>query len=255
MADFSAGGERHWTRARFEKKSNGIAKTILAAAGKKGRVPDFVAVQEVENRRVLRSLLADTPLRKMDWKVVHFDSPDRRGIDCGLLYRCGRMQLLRSYPCHIRDSLGRVLPTRDILLAEFRLPSGERVSVLVNHHPSKLGRGSSVRRALAFGTLRHLCDSLFSAGCSRVVAVGDFNTPVEWADPLCRGGTIRFNGVWERIDGCAVCLGTQVREEVLDFPFLLTRDIAHGGKKPARTYSGPRYLGGISDHLPVGVWF
>ncbi len=253
--EFSSQGERRWTSRRFGAKCNGISKTILAAADRFGRLPDIIAVQEVENRRVLRRLLEDTPLRKLDYRIVHFDSPDPRGIDCALLYRAGTLKLQHAAPCHLYDSAGALMRTRDILLAVFGSPSAPALAVLVNHHPSKIGRGSSDRRETAAARLNLLCDSLETAGCSRIVAVGDFNREMRWQDPSCRGGTLKFNGRWERIDGCALARGCTVREEVLVFPFLLTRDSAQGGLKPLRTYSGPRYLGGLSDHLPVAVWF
>ena len=252
--EFSSRGDRHWTRKRFEAKTGGIAKTLLAAADRFGRFPDVVALQEIENGKVLRRLVSDTPLRKLDIGTVHYESPDPRGIDCGILYNRSTLKLCYSAPCHLYDSCGRVIPTRDILLAVFACPGGENIAVLVNHHPSRLGSSSDTRRAIAYARMEVLADSLLTAGvCKRLVCVGDFNNPMQWADPECRSGSLKFNGKWERIDGCALARGVRVREEVLDFPFLLTHDSAHGGLKPLRTYSGPRYLGGLSDHLPVAV--
>lgn len=253
--EFSASGARRWTWKRFSGKCNGVARTLLAVSTRCGRIPDMVAVQEIENRRVLRRLLEDTPLRKLDYRIVHYESPDRRGIDCALLYRSGRFRLEHSAACHLYDSSGALMRTRDILLAVFSREEGPEFAVLVNHHPSKLGGGSSSRRDMARARMAALADSLEAAGCRRIVAVGDFNSEMQWADPGCPGGSLKFNGRWERIDGCALARGGPVREQVLDFPFLLTRDSAHGGLKPLRTYSGPRHLGGLSDHLPVAVWF
>ena len=254
--EFSAAGARRWTWKRFSGKCSGVARTMLAVSVRCGRIPDIVAVQEIENGRVLRRLLEDTPLRKLDYRAVHYESPDKRGIDCALLYRSGRMKLLRSAPCRMYDSAGALMRTRDILLAVFSREGGDGFAVLVNHHPSKLGGGgSSSRRDIARARMESIADSLEAAGCRRVVAVGDFNNEMQWADTSCTGGTLKFDGRWERIDGCALARGGPVREEVLDFPFLLTRDPTHGGLKPLRTYSGPRYLGGLSDHLPVAIWF
>ena len=253
--EFSSKGGRRWSYRRFSAKCGGIAKTLLAAADRFGRLPDLVAFQEVENRRVLRKLLEETPFRKTDYRIVHYDSPDPRGIDCALLFRSSSLNLRYSAPCHLYDSLGKVMRTRDILLAEFSDAKGGLVAVLVNHHPSKVGSNSAGRREIAALRLRNLCDSLEAAGCVRIVAVGDFNRPMDWADPGCPGGTLKYEGRWERIDGCAMARGCDVRETVLAFPFLLTKDSAHGGLKPLRTYNGPRYLGGLSDHLPVAVCF
>ena len=70
----------------------------------------------------------------------------------------------------------------------------------------------------------------------------------------CQDGSIRFDGQWQLIDNAFVAGG--FREEgfrVLQAPFLLVKDSAHSGLKPFRTYSGPRYAGGVSDHLPIAV--
>ena len=66
-------------------------------------------------------------------------------------------------------------------------------------------------------------------------------------------GTIRFEGKWDLIDMFFVSesLFENSMTEILRIPFLMTRDRKHPGEKPLRTYSGPRYLGGVSDHCPV----
>ena len=69
-------------------------------------------------------------------------------------------------------------------------------------------------------------------------------------DPVARG-TIKYNGGWEKIDGAFASGFAGVREEVFDDPMLLEPDAAYGGRKPRRTFTGPRYRGGVSDHLPV----
>ncbi len=266
-AEFSSLGERHWTRKRFQAKCNAVAKGILWAGGERGGLPDIVGFAEVENAFVLRRLLQLTLLRKLDYRYVHFDSPDPRGIDVALLYRSSRVRLEEARPCHLFSS-DTVMATRDILLGRFSHPSG-RFSVLVNHHPSKYG-GSAVsgpRRRLAVERLRQLADSLQALGETRIVALGDFNdTPANpvykllepTLTPLAETlhaqgrGTIKYDGRWDLIDQFYVspaCLPCQM--EILYLPFLQVPDAAHGGTKPLRTYSGPRYLGGVSDHCPV----
>jgi hypothetical protein len=66
-------------------------------------------------------------------------------------------------------------------------------------------------------------------------------------------GSIRFEGRWDLIDMFWVSenMYSESTAEVLRIPFLMTRDRKHPGEKPLRTYSGPRYLGGVSDHCPV----
>ena len=118
-AEFSAQGERHWTWKRFQAKANAFAKALLWVEGETGRLPDVVGLAEVENAFVLRQVLQKTALRKLDYRYVHYNSPDQRGIDVALLYRSSVLELLDSKPCHLyaADSL---LATRDILLCVFR---------------------------------------------------------------------------------------------------------------------------------------
>ena len=244
---------RH-TAKRLQAKCSGIAKTIFLIADKEGRLPDAVALMEVGNRRVLNKLLSTTPLRKLDYAIIHYDSPDRRGIDCALLYRKSRLTLLRSGPRHLKDSTGALLRTRDILLAEF-----DGIDILVNHHPSKVGAASEERRAIAMRRMWGLIDSLSAAGHPRILSVGDFNDNV-WPAPDAHGtsiqgnsppGTIKYNGAWEKIDGHFARGALSVEEAVFDHPLLTEPDRSYGGTKPRRSFSGPRWLGGISDHYPV----
>ena len=178
---FSAAGERHWTWKRFQAKANAFAKALFWVEAETGHLPDIVGLEEVENAFVLRQVLQKTALRKLDYKYVHFDSPDRRGIDVALLYHSSRLELLDSKPCHL-FAADTVMATRDILLCVFKragtpilsdpstsvMPDPDRASispfqeipgqagndgqgragndgafaVLVNHHPSKYGGAS-----------------------------------------------------------------------------------------------------------------
>lgn len=265
-AEFSAAGARRWTKKRFYRKCHAVAKTILWAGSEMGAgLPDVVGVAEVENGFVMRQLVSRTVLRKLDYEVVHFDSPDPRGIDCALLYRGSRLTLVSAKPCRVS---AQGLQTRDILLAQFVTPAGDSLAVLVNHHPSKYGGGETDwRREVAVARLRALGDSLAAAGWPRAVAVGDFNdtpdnplfsrlAPTFTLCPPAGGiGSIRFNGEWQLIDLCFVspALAGAASFSVLEPPFLTERDAAHSGDRPLRTYSGPRYLGGVSDHRPILV--
>ena len=272
--EFSAAGERHWTWKRFQAKANAFAKALFWVEAETGRLPDVIGLEEVENAFVLRQVLQRTALRKLDYQYVHYDSPDRRGIDVALLYRSSRLELLDSKPCHL-VAADTVMATRDILLCVFRrigspIPPDPPFAVLVNHHPSKYGGAaeSEPRRRIAVERLRFLADSLAALGIDRIIAGGDFNdTPdnpvfrlLESAlqplhgDLFRRGlGTIKYDGKWDLIDHIYVspALAPLSRMRILRIPFLLTRDTVHSGEKPLRTYTGPRHTGGVSDHLPV----
>ena len=213
--EFSSAGERHWTWKRFQAKANAFAKAMFWVEAETGRLPDIVGLEEVENAFVLRQVLQKTSLRKLDYKYVHYDSPDRRGIDVALLYRSSRLELLDSKPCHL-FSADTVMATRDILLCVFQKDSAQ-VAVLVNHHPSKYGgtAESEPRRRIAVERLRFLADSLESIGIDRIIAGGDFNDTPENSvfrllepallplhmDLFRHGlGTIKYDGKWDLID-------------------------------------------------------
>ena len=238
----SEAAPQFWTRGRFYAKCDAVAKTLMLIADRYGRLPDIAAFAEIENSFVMHSLVSSTLLRKLGYSVVHFESPDHRGIDCGLIYRKSVLELLDSYPKHVYDSSGAVMATRDIVVAEF-----DGITVLVNHHPSRIG-GKSDRREAAMGRMLGIADSLRSAARRRVLAVGDFNDEL-W--PSEGSGTLKYNGRWEKIDGHFSFGALEVDEEVFVSPLLLVPDKAFGGMKPRRCFTGPRYEGGISDHLPI----
>lgn len=310
-SEFSSRGSRRWTKARFTKKCNMVGKALLWMGENccvDREAPEIVGLAEVENGFVLNRLVNSPVLRKMDYGYVHYESPDRRGIDVALLYRRSRVRVLSSRAVHIRSESGEILPTRDILYvcAEFirsTAMSGTGrgsplcVHLLVNHHPSKFSGEKASRRGReqAMAALRDVCDSIARVSDAPIVAMGDFNdTPdgpqfallggrlENLAGPVFeRGeGSIRFEGRWELIDHFLVgnmVIGNMVRQSgvpeesdgdlpdessgggfetvcrmsVVQIPFLMTEDRTHTGFKPLRTYSGPRYIGGVSDHCPV----
>jgi len=245
----SGNGPAGWTAGRFYKKCNAIGKTMLMVADKYGRLPDAVGFAEIENEFVVRQLTQSNILSSLDYSYIHYDSPDHRGIDCALLFRRHVLRRLRSSPKHITDSAGRIISTRDILLGEFLANGKDTVAIMVNHHPSQIG-GKSEGREMAMARLEYLTDSLKSSGINKVLSVGDFNED-KWQDGS--PGTIKYNGKWEKIDGHFSIGFSNEKEYVFDSPLLSSPDNAFGGTKPLRTFSGPRYLGGISDHYPVVV--
>lgn len=300
--EFSSGGEKHWTYKRFRAKCERIAKAVLMIAERSGSPPDVIAVAEVENALVLRRLLSETLLRKLDYGIVHFDSPDPRGIDVALLFRRCRVDTVRCFPVRIPGVV-----TRDMLAVQLRLKAGgaagrsgaggmaldgagdmvlggpaesdigdipgcDSLAIIVCHHPSKYsGAASEPRRRAAVARLCEVSDSLAARGWGAQMAIGDFNDMPDSptylplgeprfvnlsAGPAAKGeGSIRFNGRWQLIDQCFLSppLAAGARFTVCHVPFLTARDSAHGGEKPLRTYVGPRYTAGVSDHRPILV--
>ena len=268
--EFSSSGSRRWTRKRFQMKCDAIAKSLMWIGEKYGRMPDIIGLAEVENRRVLLKLLDNTLLRKFDYGIVHRDSRDRRGIDVALLYRKSLFRKV-SDSATVPEYEGIPMSTRDMLQVCLEDDMGQKINLIVNHHPSKYGGAdaSSGRRGAAMMALRNMCDSLAVADRGvPVIVMGDFNdTPDGEHFRIMDGvlsnkaaalfeegmGTIRYKGKWELIDMFMTSpdLSPLSRMDIIRIPFLMTYERKYPGFKPLRTYTGPRYTGGVSDHCPI----
>lgn len=268
--EFSSYGSRHWTKKKFLAKCDAVAKSLFFIGERYGRMPDIIGLAEIENKGVLSKLLGTTLLRKYDYGIVHQDSKDRRGIDVALLYRKSVFKRV-SFSFTLPEYEGRPMSTRDILQVCLEYGMGQKINLIVNHHPSKYG-GSEVsagRRSAAMLALRNICDSLEMVDRGvPVVAMGDFNdTPdgeqfgilsdvlANKADVLFKEGrgTIRYKGKWELIDMFMTShdISAGSRMDIVLIPFLMTYDRQYPGYKPLRTYTGPRYSAGVSDHCPI----
>lgn len=286
--EFTPLNERHWTRARFEDKIKMIYKTLITVGN--GQFPDIIGLAEVENHWVIEQLISKTPLNKVPYGIIHKESPDLRGIDVALLYRKDRIKPI-DYE-HIRvSSVGKYdFKSRDILHFTAELEK-EQIHFFVNHWPSRSGGyiETKEKRDIAARILRRSIDSLFIKNPNaNVLLMGDFNaTPNEkcfttilkalpypgnnnpsylinlstlWTKRA--EGTIRNGGQWGLFDQmiCSYNLLSNNRLKIeneqsgiCNFDFLLEPDPTYLGKKPFRTYLGPMYHGGISDHLPVKI--
>ena len=270
-AEFSSYGKRHWTRKRFYTKCDAVSKTIFHIGDLYGKLPDVIGFAEIENRGVLEKLCSSTLLRKCGYRIVHFDSSDHRGIDVALLYRTTCYNHL-SASLRAPETDGKKLQTRDMLHVSLKdLQTDEIYDYIVCHHPSKFGgeESSIPKRLAAMTALKEMCDSL---GNRNIIVMGDFNDVpsaaqfdmlddilVNKSDSLHAAGrgTIRYEGKWDLIDMFLVSSNIEGHSvmDIPEVPFLMTRESRHAGEKPLRTYSGPRYLGGVSDHLPVVLYF
>lgn len=274
---FTPQGANHWTWSRFISKRDALAKSMIAIGG--GELPVVIGLCEVESRFALEQLVRQTPLAPAGYRVVHRDGPDLRGIDVAMLYRPDRFRLLHAHFLTVRlpDTMQH---TREILYAKGVLDQLDTLHLFVNHWPSKMGgaKASASRRMAAAARLRQSVDSVFCLQpAANIVIMGDFNdTPLSkvmrtfaapplhnLSAPLARRkvGTIRYRGRWELIDQFIVSenllnphepISTSAADcRIFSAPFLLIPDEKYLGYKPYRTYLGPRYQGGISDHLPV----
>lgn len=271
--EFTPQGDSHWTRRKLEAKLQGLYKTIVMMD-----LPDVVGVAEVENKYVLRELCQGTPLAREGYRYVHYDSPDRRGIDVALLYRASRFRVLHSHTVSLSDSTEHFY-TRDILVVEGVTASGDTVCLLLNHWPSKRGGDEAERHRIdAARTLRSLMLQLHRRYPSAaVIAMGDMNSTAD-ERPMTEGmafgkdsinadgirnltrrlprewGSHKYQGLWDYIDQVLLLADSHwlvVDLKLMRFDHLLTEEKGRPGMRPRRTNQGPRYEGGLSDHLPL----
>lgn len=281
--EFLPEGEKRWNAYKYWKKQNALAKVVAAVSER--RIPDLMVLCEVENDTVVRDFCRRSALRALGYRSVQTASDDARGIDVAVLYQPGSFRLLRSDTIRVPSRENGFEPTRDLLYLQGKLISGDTLHLIACHLPSKYSgtRVADSHRRLAARTLAAVCDSVLRKhpnGC--LVVTGDFNAtatedifrqelqtvsglyllPAQaMHDARSVRGTYRYRGHWSCLDhflvsaalrdsGGRVGLKDSVTR-IADFPFLLQRDEKYGGWKPFRTYLGPRYLGGYSDHLPL----
>lgn len=278
--EFLPAGTMRWNKARYNKKINSLAKTIIAAG--EWQPPEIIAFCETENRKVLEDLLAGAVMLKYDYGILHENSPDERGIDVALIYRKDIVRIISSKNFLPTSGGRKITGTRSVLYSKC-LIFNDTLHFFVNHWPSRRGgvlAGEALRMEIA-GMIRDKVDSLGKI-CKdpKIIIAGDFNcTPVDrvmlkLAETMdCRlinlskelsdkgSGTYRFRGAWELIDQVIVSEGLMFRKtglsasdtsfRIFNPDFLLRDDPAYPGLKPFATYNGYRYQGGFSDHLPV----
>ena len=273
--EFLPDGNYKWTPYRYWAKLNHLGQEIVAQSNP---IPDFVAMCEVENDSVMFDLTRRSLLRNAGYEYVMTSSPDERGIDVALLYQPASFALLHSHSIRIKP-LPDTRPTRDILYASGLIITGDTLHVFVVHAPSRRGGELASRpyRLHVASQLAEAVDSVYAISRdAKIIIAGDFNDYADspalqhlyehhliniTADAKGSHGakaTYRWHGEWRSLDQilCSPSLAARKQSSVIgDLPFLLEDDEKYGGKKPYRTYLGPRYLGGYSDHLPLVVQF
>ena len=290
--EYTEDGSQHWTMSRFYKKRNNLYKTILALS--EGEPLAVLGLCEIENTFAATMLFHDTPLKKHNYKIIHYEGDDRRGIDVAMAYSIDKLQLIESRVIKIRSPNGEIMKTRDILYAKFYDRKSDTLHCFVNHWTSRYGGEKETihLRALNAKILRENVDSLIivSKSIPKIVIMGDFNdTPFDnsimnvlyakpehrysrndtlinlFADEKKLGfeGTLKHQYRWQTFDQIIIS-NTLYKENkslyynkksasIFHEDFLFVEDETYGGKKLFRTYIGPKYQGGFSDHLPVYI--
>ena len=175
--EFLPDSPRRWNTAKYEKKLSNIERVLFDIAKQNKAFPTVIGVSEIENRTVLEDLLAQPDMAKGNYRIVHYDSPDARGVDCAFFYRPDRFEYEGS------EAIKFVMPgqpnfrTRDLVTMWGKI-DGEPFFVLVSHWPSRLGgkEASAPKRMAAAMQCRHIADSVRAANPAvKVVIMGDLN--------------------------------------------------------------------------------
>jgi endonuclease/exonuclease/phosphatase family metal-dependent hydrolase len=294
-ADFLPGGRLTWNTEKYLSKQANMAKVIAQLGSELS--PDGVAllgVSEVEGRNVLEDLVAQPALKSRNYQIVHYDSPDERGIDVGLLYQPKYFTVLGShaFPVTLTDpKTGEPDFTRDILYVTGKF-DGEPIHVMVGHWPSRSGgeAASAYARAAAAAVCKMVADSLKGVDPNaKIVIMGDLNDDPDSksltqvlkarrkADGLEKdelynpmydiykegNGTLAYRDSWNLFDQMIVSEGLVNKKtggwqlykaHVFRQPWLFQTDGAFRGY-PFRTFVGDMFINGYSDHLPVYLYF
>jgi predicted extracellular nuclease len=282
-AEFLPGGANRWTPQRYQAKLENMARVIAGIGNEmvKGG-PAIIGLSEIENRGVLEDLINTPPLKELGYEIVHYDSPDRRGVDVGLLYKPSVFKVTNSTSNRLYMPGRTDFFSRDQLVVSGEL-LGEPISVIVNHWPSR--RSGPEYREEAAKLSRHLSDSLMKAHKNaKIFVMGDLNDdPIDRSVAKVLGakgkpadvkqgdlfnpmwqlhrdgiGSLAYRDAWNLFDQIIVSepvlndsKGWKLHKaKVYNDTFLLQKDGPYAGY-PFRTFAGGAYAGGYSDHFPV----
>lgn len=284
--EFTPSGKVPWTSERLNNKIKHIGQVITDITNP--AMPDVVGFAEIENKQVLEMLTSSAGLSKTEYSIVHYDSPDERGIDVAMLYNPATFKVISSEPVQV------ILPqndlTRDILYVKGKLNSGEILHVFVNHWPSRRGGSeiSATKRMAAANVLRSKLNEIQKLEKNpNILILGDFNDEpsdnsiiqgLKAVNPdqaftnnslysllypqFKKGEGSLYYKDWDVFDQIIVSGNMLLRKKglstvvsgagIFKADYLLYKTQT-GESRPNRTMSGSKYFGGYSDHLPVFV--
>lgn len=184
--EFLPDGKNKWTEAKYQKKLHNMAAVIRSMAETNGRFHSVLGVSEIENRLVLEDLVSQPEIAGANYQIVHYDSPDVRGVDVGLIYRPDHFTLIDSESIpfdfdsdDIEFALAEedrdAFKTRDILMAHGLL-DGEEFAFYVAHLPSRIGgKGWDLRSRGAEIIYSHAEEMAEKYPGIKIVVMGDMN--------------------------------------------------------------------------------
>lgn len=292
--EFLPSGTKHYTSEVYTDKLGRLSE-VLSQIGTE-RSPDGWSVlgcAEIENVKVLEDLVATPKLAPRKLKIVHYDSPDDRGVDVALIYNPKYFQPLHSESLNVplRNSDSTERHTRDVLYV-YGSYDGEPMHFFVNHWPSRRGgeEASAPGRALAASICRKKIDSLTALDPdAKIILMGDLNDdPVNtsvakvigakgdtarvgrsgmfnpWMAMYKEGiGTLAYNDSWNLFDQILVSGAFLPKDQegfffyqahIFQKPWMIQTTGRYKGY-PKRTFDFDNYMSGYSDHFPTYIEF
>ena len=268
--------------------------SVLSEIGKKDakNSPSIIGVVEIENDTVLKDLVNGKFLKKKQYKFIHYDSPDKRGIDVGLLYQERFFKPInhQSFELFIYDNEGERIYTRDQLLVSGYL-DGEMVHIIVNHWPSKRGGTRSIpfREKAAALNLKIMNQIRENEPNAKIITMGDFNDdPMESSfknilNTKMKKSKVQKNDIYNPFEDMfrrglntagyrdninlfdQILISSQLvtinkdyssykmkKAGIFNPKFLIGNKGRYKGY-PFRSFSWGTYTGGYSDHYPVYI--
>ena len=184
--EFLPDGKNQWTEVKYEKKLHNMATVIKSMAESNGRFHSVLGVSEIENRLVLEDLVSQPEIASANYQIVHYDGPDARGVDVGLLYRPDHFHFIESESIPFDFKSSKIefsmdeaersdFKTRDILMV-YGLLDGEEFAFYVAHLPSRIGgKGWDLRSRGAEIIYDHASGMMEEHPGIKIVVMGDMN--------------------------------------------------------------------------------
>jgi predicted extracellular nuclease len=289
--EFTPGSKLGWNQDKYEKKINDLAHVLSSIDP--SELPEIIGLAEVENDKVLSDLTMTKQLKAGNYSIIHYDSPDIRGIDVALLYRPDEFTATDSKSIPVIFPFDSTETTRDILYISGKTKDNETFYFFVNHWKSRSEgiQETEPGRIYTAITLRKEIDLIMNKDPNaKIIVMGDLNdeptnrsihemlmannkrknaNPRELYNLMydkhnsSNNGSYFYRGTWNMLDNLIVSQSLLNDKsgyhtdyeggQIFKQDWMLYRDERYKESVPNRTYGGPQYYGGISDHFPIYV--